>query len=130
MRIQSVNHIAIICSNYENSLKFYTDILGFCIIDEEYREERLSRRTTLSLNGNYLIELFTFPKSPARPSYPEALGLRHLAFTVDNINDTIAELDAKGIAHEPLRIDNIHHEKTLFLHDPDMLPIEFVEIIA
>ena len=127
MKIAAVNHIAIICSDYAKSLEFYTEVLGCEVICEEYREERQSRRTALSLNGSYLIELFTFPDSPERPSYPEALGLRHLAFSVDDVEAVIAELDSKGIVHEPLRIDTVHNEKTVFVHDPDKLPIEFVE---
>lgn len=127
MKIESVNHIAIICSDYEKSLKFYTEVLGCEVICEEYRAERQSRRTALAINGEYVLELFTFPNSPERPSYPEALGLRHLAFTVRDVVAVMQELDAKGVAHEPLRIDEVHREKTLFVHDPDKLPIEFVQ---
>lgn len=129
MKLKSVNHIAIICSNYEKSLKFYTEILGFEMIEEEYRAERQSYRTALSLNGEYLIELFTFPNCPPRPSYPEALGLRHIAFTVDNLDAVIAELESKGVAHEPIRYDERHGEKIIFFMDPDQLPIEITEII-
>lgn len=126
MKIVSVNHIAIICKDYQKSLDFYCNLLGFSIISEEYRAERQSMMTKLSLNGQYLLELFTFPNSPDRPTHPEACGLRHLAFTVENIDDIIAELDAQNYAHEPLRIID-DTERLFFAMDPDGLPIEFVE---
>ncbi len=126
MNITSVNHIAIICSNYERSLAFYRDILGFTLLSEEYRAERKSMMTKMALNGQYLLELFTFPDSPARPSYPEACGLRHLAFTVPDICQVVEELDGKGIQHEPIRISP-DGTRCLFFADPDGLPIEIVQ---
>lgn len=126
MKLSDVNHIAIICSDYSKSLKFYTEVLGLEIISEEYREQRKSHLTKLAFNGKYLIELFTFPSSPERPSYPEACGLRHLAFQVESIEEALEELDIKGIAHEPLR-NNADGSKCFFMQDPDGLPIEIVE---
>lgn len=127
MDIQSVNHIAIIASDIQKSMHFYIDVLGFELIRKVYREQRDSYKVDLALNGNYLIELFTFPDSPARPSFPEALGLRHLAFSIKDINASIAELNAKGIETEDIRIDPFTNCKCVFFADPDGLPIELVE---
>lgn len=127
MDIQSVNHIAIIASDIQKSMHFYMDVLGFELICKVYREQRDSYKVDLALNGNYLIELFTFPDSPARLSFPEALGLRHLAFSVKDINASIAELNAKGIETEDIRIDPFTNCKCVFFADPDGLPIELVE---
>lgn len=127
MDIQSVNHIAIIASDIQKSMHFYMDVLGFELIRKVYREQRDSYKVDLALNGNYLIELFTFPDSPARLSFPEALGLRHLAFSVKDINASIAELNAKGIETEDIRIDPFTNCKCVFFADPDGLPIELVE---
>lgn len=127
MDIQSVNHIAIIASDIQKSMHFYMDVLGFELIRKVYREQRDSYKVDLALNGNYLIELFTFPDSPARPSFPEALGLRHLAFSVKDINASIAELNAKGIETEDIRIDPFTNCRCVFFADPDGLPIELVE---
>lgn len=127
MDIQSVNHIAIIASDIQKSMHFYIDVLGFELIRKVYREQRDSYKVDLALNGNYLIELFTFPDSPARLSFPEALGLRHLAFSVKDINASIAELNAKGIETEDIRIDPFTNCRCVFFADPDGLPIELVE---
>lgn len=126
MKLNAVNHIAIICSEYERSLRFYCDILGFEVLSEEYRAERQSMMTKLALNGLYLIELFTFPNSPERLTNPEACGLRHLAFTVDDVDSVLQELDAKGYPHEPLRITPLG-ERLFFMKDPDGLPIEICQ---
>ena len=126
MKLNAVNHIAIICSEYERSLRFYCDILGFEVLSEEYRAERQSMMTKLALNGLYLIELFTFPNSPERLTNPEACGLRHLAFTVDDVASVLQELDAKGYPHEPLRITPLG-ERLFFMKDPDGLPIEICQ---
>ncbi|MBQ2342197.1 MAG: VOC family protein [Bacteroidaceae bacterium] len=125
LRLRGVNHIAIICSDYQASLGFYCSVLGCRIISEEYRAERRSMMTKLSLGGEYLIELFTFPDSPDRPSYPEACGLRHLAFTVENLAQTVQELERMGVPHEPVRTAP-NGEQCCFIHDPDGLPIELV----
>lgn len=128
MKLNKVNHIAIIASDIEQSIAFYVDVLGFSIIRKVYREERDSWKVDLALNGDYLIELFTFPDAPQRPSYPEALGLRHLAFTVSNIETSISELHSKGVETESIRIDPFTGCKCVFFADPDGLPIELVEI--
>lgn len=127
MKLNNVNHIAIIASDIERSLSFYVDVLGFSIIRKVYREERDSWKVDLALNGDYLIELFTFPNAPQRLSYPEALGLRHLAFTVDDIEASIAELKPKGVEPESIRIDPFTDCRCVFFADPDGLPIELVE---
>lgn len=128
MKLNKVNHIAIIASDIEQSIAFYVDVLGFSIIRKVYREERDSWKVDLALNGDYLIELFTFPDAPQRPSYPEALGLRHLAFTVSNIETSISELHSKGVETESIRIDLFTGCKCVFFADPDGLPIELAEI--
>jgi glyoxylase I family protein len=125
--INKVHHIAIICSDYEVSKKFYTEILGLKIINETYREERESYKLDLALNGDYIIELFSFPNPPKRPTRPEALGLRHLAFEVNNLEDVIAHLTNLKIEVEPVRIDEITNKRFTFIADPDGLPIEFCE---
>ena len=127
IKINKIQHIALIVSNYERSKQFYTNILGFEIIQETYRAERDSYKLDLSLNGQYSIELFSFPNYVARPSYPEALGLRHFAFEVDKIEDTIQELKAKGIAVEEVRIDPLTGKSFTFFQDPDGLPLELYE---
>lgn len=127
MNLKSVHHIAIICSNYEISKKFYTEILGLEIIREVYREERNSYKLDLALNGNYIIELFSFPDPPERISQPEATGLRHLAFEVENVEKCIAELNSKNIQTEPIRIDEFTGKGFTFFTDPDGLPLELYE---
>lgn len=126
--LKSLHHIAIICSDYEKSKAFYTEILGFEILAENYREERSSYKLDLMLNGVYSIELFSFPNPPKRISRPEASGLRHLAFTVENIEHTIRELAAKNVVCEPVRIDEFTGKRFTFFEDPDGLPIELVEV--
>jgi glyoxylase I family protein len=128
INIQSLHHIAIICSDYERSKKFYTEILGFNIIQEVYRAERQSYKLDLGLNGSYLIELFSFPNPPKRTSRPESCGLRHLAFAVKNIEDSIAFLMKSGISPEPIRVDEYTGKRFTFFADPDELPIELYEI--
>lgn len=125
--LKSVHHIAIICSNFEQSKKFYTEILGLTIIKETYRAERDSYKLDLALNGNYIIELFSFPDPPKRPSQPEASGLRHLAFLVENIEEAIQALSLKGVTCEPIRIDTFTQKKFTFFADPDGLPLELYE---
>ena len=126
LNLQSVNHIAIIASDYNRSLSFYTQILGMEVISEVWRPARKSMMCRLALNGEYLIELFTFPGSPPRPSYPESCGLRHLAFSVPDINDAVTMLERMQIPHEPVRTAP-DGELCCFFHDPDGLPIELVE---
>ena len=126
MHLTKIHHIAIICSNYEISKKFYTEILGLTVIREVYREARDSYKLDLSI-GDSQIELFSFPNSPDRPSYPEALGLRHLAFEVDNIDGVVSELKFHNIEVEPIRIDEFTGKRFTFFSDPDKLPIELYE---
>ena len=127
MKLNKVHHIAIICEDYQSSLKFYTEVLGLNVIAENYRPERNSYKTDLALGDDYVIELFSFPSPPKRVSHPEAAGLRHLAFEVDDIKESVAELDAKGIAHEDIRVDEYTGKRFVFFYDPDNLPIEFYE---
>jgi glyoxylase I family protein len=126
--IKALHHIAIIASNYERSKHFYTEVLGLEIMAETYREERDSYKLDLGLNGNYVIELFTFPHPPARPSYPEATGLRHLAFEVENLVEVLAKMKEHSIEVEPIRTDEFTGKRFTFISDPDGLPIEFYEI--
>lgn len=126
--LKSIHHIAIICSDYERSKRFYTDVLGFTIDREVYREQRDSYKLDLSLNGQYCIELFSFPNPPARISRPEACGLRHIAFQVEDIETAIDYFQKKGIEPEPIRIDEFTGKKFTFFADPDDLPIELYQI--
>lgn len=125
--LSGLHHIAIICSDYERSKKFYTEVLGFRVQQEVYRKERDSWKLDLSLNGTYLIELFSFAAPPARVSRPEAAGLRHLAFRVGNIEEAIQSLQQKGITTEPVRVDEYTGRRFTFFPDPDGLPIELYE---
>jgi glyoxylase I family protein len=125
--LKSIHHIAIICSDYEKSRRFYTEVLGFEILAENYREERSSYKLDLMLNGVYCIELFSFPDPPKRVSRPEASGLRHLAFSVENMDQAIQELLGKGVVCEPVRVDEFTGKHYTFFEDPDGLPIELVE---
>ncbi len=128
VQLQSVHHIAIICSNYEVSKKFYTEVLGCTIVKETYRTKRDSYKLDLAINGNYIIELFSFPNPPARPSQPESCGLRHLAFSVKEIEASIAALVSHGVTCEPIRIDTLSNKRFTFFADPDGLPLELYEI--
>lgn len=125
--LKSVHHIAIICSDYPASKKFYSEILELEIIREVYRKERDSYKLDLALNGEYIIELFSFPNSPKRPSRPEALGLRHIAFAVDDLANMILKLNSKGIKTEDIRMDPKTGKKFTFFSDPDDLPLELYE---
>ena len=127
-QLQSVHHIAIICSNYEVSKKFYTEVLGCSIVKETFRAERDSYKLDLAINENYIIELFSFPNPPNRPSQTESCGLRHLAFSVKDIEATIAVLASKGVTCEPIRIDTLTNKRFTFFADPDGLPLELYEI--
>ena len=122
-----VHHIALICTDYDASKRFYTDVLGLRIIREVYRAERQSYKLDLALAGQYVIELFSFPNPPPRPSQPEAAGLRHLAFAVDDVDAALARLQQQGVACEPVRVDEFTGRRFTFLADPDGLPIELYE---
>lgn len=127
MKIEGIHHTAIICSDYEKSKYFYTEILGFEIIQEVYRAERDSHKLDLAVNGAYQIELFSFPNPPARVSRPEAAGLRHIAFGVGNLEEWVEYLNTKKILTEPIRTDEWTGKRFTFLQDPDALPIELYE---
>jgi glyoxylase I family protein len=127
IEINKIHHIAIISSDYERSKLFYTQILGFEIEREIFRKERDSFKLDLSLKGQYMIELFSFPNPPERLSRPEGTGLRHLAFEVDDLESSIDELAKNGVEAEPVRIDEMTHKKFTFFFDPDDLPIELYE---
>ncbi len=127
MKFNRIHHVAVICSDYQKSKEFYVEKLGFEIENEVFREERNSYKLDLKVAGIYQIELFSFPNPPERVNSPEARGLRHLAFEVDNVEKTAAELNEKGIETEPIRIDEITGKKFTFFKDPDNLPLEVYE---
>ncbi|GAA4466249.1 VOC family protein [Nibrella saemangeumensis] len=127
LTISQIHHIAIICSDYEESKRFYTDVLGLTIRQEVYRAERDSYKLDLQLNGQYVIELFSFPDPARRPSRPEAAGLRHLAFAVPDVAAAKAALEQQGIAVEPIRVDAYTNRRFTFFSDPDGLPLELYE---
>jgi glyoxylase I family protein len=127
LKLNRVHHIAIICADYEKSKRFYTEILGLKIVQEIYREERKSYKLDLEVGGHYQIELFSFVDPPARPSRPEAAGLRHLAFEVDNVDAAAAYLKNHGVETEPIRVDVHTRKRFTFFADPDGLPLEFYE---
>ncbi|SHE38938.1 glyoxylase I family protein [Arenibacter palladensis] len=127
MILNKVHHIAIICSDYKKSKKFYVEDLGLEPLQEIYRDERDSFKLDLALNGEYIIELFSFPKPPPRNTRPEAAGLRHLAFEVDDLDTSLVELSGKGILAEPVRTDEFTQKKFTFIFDPDNLPIELYQ---
>lgn len=126
--LKNIHHIAIICSDYDQSKRFYTEILGLDIIRETWRAERRSWKLDLALNGHYIIELFSFPDPPARPSRPEACGLRHLAFAVEDLERVIAHLHRHLVETEAVRTDEMTGKRFTFIADPDGLPIEFYEL--
>ena len=126
MNLNKIHHIAIIASNYEVSKNFYVNILGFKVIRENYRKDRDSYKLDLKI-GDSEIELFSMNECPKRLTRPEACGLRHLAFYVDNIEEVIEELNSKGIVTEPIRIDEYTGRKFTFFNDPDRLPLELHE---
>ena len=128
LNLQHIHHVAIIGSNYERSRHFYVDILGFAVIRENYREEQQDWKIDLRL-ADAELELFIKEGCPSRAGWPgkEAYGLRHLAFRVDSVDDTVRELNALGVETEPVRCDTFTGEKMTFFHDPDGLPIEIHE---
>ena len=125
--LENIHHIAIISANYSVSKHFYTEVLGLEVIQEVYREDRDSYKLDLGLKGHYIIELFSFPDPPARITQPEAAGLRHLAFAVQDLEVAIAELQNKGVETEPIRIDDLTGKRFTFFSDPDGLPLELYE---
>lgn len=126
MKLTQVHHIAIIGSDYHCSRHFYVDLLGFQVIRENYREARDDWKIDLQLD-DLEIELFIMKNCPKRPSYPEAYGLRHLAFRVDDVEAAVRELNALGIETEPVRMDSYTGKRMTFFFDPDGLPLEIHE---
>ena len=126
--LNGFHHVAIICSDYPRSKQFYTEILGFSVIAENYREARDSYKCDLALADGSQIELFSFPSAPTRPSRPEAQGLRHLAFKVDDLDAAIRKLTDKGVECEPIRVDEYTDKRFTFFRDPDGLPLELYEV--
>ncbi|MGD6734915.1 VOC family protein [Photobacterium leiognathi subsp. mandapamensis] len=122
--LKGIHHVAIICSDYARSKHFYTQILKLTVINETYREQRQSYKLDLRLPDDSQLELFSFPDAPARPSYPEAQGLRHLAFVVEDIHSVVDYLVAQGVEVEDIRIDELTGKAFTFFCDPDGLPLE------
>jgi glyoxylase I family protein len=127
LKIARIHHVAIICSNYDESRRFYSEILGLSVISEKYRADRDSYKVDLALPDGSQIELFSFPEPPPRVSYPEACGLRHLAFATRDLDDAVNALLARGIAVEEVRIDELTGKRFTFFADPDGLPLELYE---
>jgi len=130
MHLQRIHHVALICGDYAVSKRFYTEVLGLRVINETYRESRQSFKLDLALPDGGQIELFSFPNRPPRPSYPEARGLRHLAFSVGDLDGAVAELNARGVVTEPVRVDELTGQRFTFFADPDALPLELYELRA
>jgi glyoxylase I family protein len=129
LKLNRVHHIAIICSDYARSKQFYTEVLGLKIVREVYREQRQSYKLDLEVGDLYQIELFSFPDPPARPSRPEAAGLRHLAFEVDDLDEAVAHIVSFGVDNmEPIRVDEFTGRRFTFFADPDGLPLELYEV--
>jgi len=122
-----IHHVAIICSDYARSKHFYVEVLGFKVVRETYREGRKSYKLDLQVGDRYQLELFSFPDPPERPSRPEACGLRHIAFEVDDVQAAAQQLRARGVEIEPVRIDEITGKAFTFFPDPDGLPIEIYQ---
>lgn len=119
-----IHHVAIICSDYEKSKRFYVETLGFEVIREIYREDRRSFKLDLKVGSIYQLELFSFPCSPSRVSSPEACGLRHIAFEVEDVHEIAIALAKKGVEVEAIRLDEYTKKYFTFFRDPDGLPIE------
>lgn len=127
LALKKIHHVALICSEYERSKKFYTQVLGFEVAGEYYRAERKSFKLDLVLNGHYTLELFSFPSPPPRVSRPEACGLRHLAFEVEDVEVAVKQLQQLQVMVEPIRIDEYTNKRFTFFFDPDGLPLELYE---
>lgn len=125
--LRRIHHAAIICSDYEVSKRFYVETLGLAVIAENYRAERRSFKLDLALPDGSQVELFSFPGAPPRPSRPEAQGLRHLAFSVDDVAHCKQVLQDRGIEVEPIRVDEYTGRRFTFFADPDGLPLELYE---
>ena len=127
LKLNRIHHIAIICSDYEKSKHFYTEVLGLKVLREVYREARRSYKLDLQVGDHYQIELFSFPEPAARPSRPEAAGLRHLAFEVDDVAQAKQEIEKHGVVVEDIRVDEFTGKRFTFFADPDGLPVELYE---
>lgn len=127
MKTTGIHHVAIICSNYEKSKHFYVEVLGFPIIQETFRKERNSYKLDLRVGQKDQIELFSFPNPPPRVNSPEACGLRHLSFAVEDLDATVDYLTSQGVAVEQIRLDEITGKRFTFFKDPDDLPLEIYE---
>lgn len=127
MRILGTHHVAVICSDYARSRRFYTEVLGLAVVAEAHRAARDSYKLDLRLPDGSQVELFSFPTPPPRPSYPEACGLRHLAFAVADLNAAVAHLTSHGVAVEAVRVDGYTGKRFTFFADPDGLPLELYE---
>ena len=130
MTLQGIHHVAIICSDYSRSRHFYVEVLGLRVLAENYRTERDSWKLDLALPDGSQLELFSFPGPPPRPSWPEAQGLRHLAFRVTDIHPQVERLMAQGVEVEPIRVDEFTGMRYTFFQDPDGLPLELYEILS
>jgi glyoxylase I family protein len=128
--LPNLHHVAIICSDYARSRAFYSEVLGFRIVHEAYREARDSWKLDLEISPGVQVELFSFPNPPARPTRPEARGLRHLAFAVPDVERVVAELNRRGIGTEPIRVDEFTGQRFTFFADPDGLPLELYEVAS
>ncbi|GAA5051945.1 SMU1112c/YaeR family gloxylase I-like metalloprotein [Nocardia callitridis] len=128
MELLGIHHVAIIASDYQRSKRFYTEAMGLAVIAEQYRAERRSYKLDLAIPGGSRIELFSFPDPPARPTRPEATGLRHLAFAVRDVAATLADLRGRGVRTERLRVDEVTGKRMAFFFDPDDLPLELYEV--
>ena len=127
MNIKAIHHVAILTDDYERSKVFYTNVLGFTILAETYREDRKSYKLDLAINGLYQIELFSFPEFKERNSFPESKGLRHLAFEVENVDEVVAELRSKDVDVQDVRVDEISGKRFAFFYDPNGQPLEMYE---
>jgi glyoxylase I family protein len=128
MKLLGIHHVAIISSNYMISKRFYTEILKLAIVSEVYRDDRDSYKLNLHVPNGTEIELFSFPSPPLRPSYPEACGLRHLAFAVEDLAQAVAELRSHDVSVEDIRVDEYTGKRFTFFADPDGLPLELYEL--
>ena len=128
MDIKAIHHVAILTDDYQRSKTFYIDVLGFVPLQETYREERKSYKLDLSINGQYQVELFSFPEYKERASFPEQKGLRHLAFAVTDIEASVAELIEKGVDVQGIRTDELTNKRFCFFNDPNGQPLELYEI--
>lgn len=125
--IGGIHHVAVITGDYPRSKRFYTEVLGFPVLAETYRQERRSYKLDLQVPGGVQLELFSFPSPPVRPTRPEAAGLRHLAFSTPDLDAETTRLAGFGVVCEPVRVDELTGRRFTFFADPDGLPLELYE---